>query len=237
MYYVINIVCFTYCSNGRAVHYNGSSLLQWRSVRLDAALTNCGDVAGIGWERQGTSPPVPGQPVKGLVYFTHNGRRMSSTIEEVSGSMWPVVHIQKKASVLYFNSIYIYIFIQYLYISKCSLYFKIFSYKGMDKFTLQNTRIKGNFGGKPFAYAEGTSHRNAADDYHDLTQEIRETFGVLPFNLGSDSEGEGPISISSNSSTAGSPHNSPTNQELRLSPGPPCRTPAIPKANRGKCTT
>lgn len=25
-------------SNGRAVHYNGSSLLQWKSVRLDVAL-------------------------------------------------------------------------------------------------------------------------------------------------------------------------------------------------------
>lgn len=32
-------VCLCVCvSNGRAVHYNGSSLLQWKSVRLDVAL-------------------------------------------------------------------------------------------------------------------------------------------------------------------------------------------------------
>ena len=32
-------VCVCVCvSNGRAVHYNGSSLLQWKSVRLDVAL-------------------------------------------------------------------------------------------------------------------------------------------------------------------------------------------------------
>lgn len=32
-------VCLSVCvSNGRAVHYNGSSLLQWKSVRLDVAL-------------------------------------------------------------------------------------------------------------------------------------------------------------------------------------------------------
>lgn len=32
-------VCLCVCvSNGRAVHYNGSSLLQWKSVRLDVGL-------------------------------------------------------------------------------------------------------------------------------------------------------------------------------------------------------
>ena len=84
-------------SNGRAVHYNGSSLLQWKSVRLDCNL-NSGDVAGVGWERQGDSAPLPGQTMKGLVYFTHNGRRLVATLDDVAGGMWPVVHIQRKVS-------------------------------------------------------------------------------------------------------------------------------------------
>lgn len=34
-----SVSCLSVCdSNGRAVHYNGSSLLQWKSVRLDVAL-------------------------------------------------------------------------------------------------------------------------------------------------------------------------------------------------------
>lgn len=34
-----SVFCLSVCvSNGRAVHYNGSSLLQWKSVRLDVAL-------------------------------------------------------------------------------------------------------------------------------------------------------------------------------------------------------
>ncbi|KAG8145997.1 hypothetical protein E2320_012423 [Naja naja] len=83
-------------NNGRAVHYNGSSLLQWKSVRLDVALSP-GDVAGIGWERTEGTPPPPGQPAKGRVYFTYCGQRLGPYLEDVSGGMWPVVHIQKKA--------------------------------------------------------------------------------------------------------------------------------------------
>ncbi|KAL8180060.1 UNVERIFIED_CONTAM: putative E3 ubiquitin-protein ligase HTD4, partial [Gekko kuhli] len=82
--------------NGRAVHYNGSSLLQWKSVRLDVTLSP-GDVAGIGWERAEGTPPPPGQPAKGRVYFTYCGQRLGPYLEDVSGGMWPVVHIQKKA--------------------------------------------------------------------------------------------------------------------------------------------
>lgn len=42
-YFCLSPVCpsvlvFVCVSNGRAVHYNGSSLLQWKSVRLDVAL-------------------------------------------------------------------------------------------------------------------------------------------------------------------------------------------------------
>jgi hypothetical protein len=57
-----------------------------------------GDVAGIGWERTEGTPPPPGQPAKGRVYFTYCGQRLSPYLEDVSGGMWPVVHIQKKAS-------------------------------------------------------------------------------------------------------------------------------------------
>lgn len=89
-----NIVFLSFYSNGKAVHYNGASLLQWRSVRLDVTL-NAGDVAGIGWERTGESP-VQGQTPRGRVYFTYNGRRLNAYMDDVSGCMFPVVHIQKK---------------------------------------------------------------------------------------------------------------------------------------------
>lgn len=59
-----------------------------------------GDVAGIGWERTEGTPPPPGQPAKGQVYFTYCGQRLSPYLEDVSGGMWPVVHIQKKAGCL-----------------------------------------------------------------------------------------------------------------------------------------
>ncbi|XP_071946536.1 probable E3 ubiquitin-protein ligase HECTD4 isoform X2 [Antedon mediterranea] len=79
-------------NNGRAVHYNGSSLLQWRSVRLDITLKG-GDVAGIGWEKDKTS--VRGSE-KGRVFFTYNGRRLATSLEDVAAGLYPVVHIQKK---------------------------------------------------------------------------------------------------------------------------------------------
>ena len=81
-------------SNGKAVHYNGASLLQWRSVRLDVSI-GAGDIAGVGWERTGDTP-VHGETPKGKVYFTYNGRKLTAYIDDVSGAMYPVVHIQKK---------------------------------------------------------------------------------------------------------------------------------------------
>ena len=78
-------------SNGKAVHYNGASLLQWRSVRMDITL-GLGDIAGIGWERTGTNTATP----KGQVFFTYNGQKLPNTIDDVNGGMFPVVHIQKK---------------------------------------------------------------------------------------------------------------------------------------------
>ncbi|ESO97623.1 hypothetical protein LOTGIDRAFT_228255 [Lottia gigantea] len=78
-------------NNGKAVHYNGASLLQWRSVRMDITL-GVGDVAGIGWERSGSLNDTP----KGRVFFTFNGHKLPNTIDDVSGGMFPVIHIQKK---------------------------------------------------------------------------------------------------------------------------------------------
>jgi len=95
---VIFVSLFSF-SNGRAVHYNGSSLLQWRSVRLDVTL-NPGDISGIGWERQSDPSSTSGQSVKGTVFFTYNGRRLSGTIDDVMGNMWPVVHMQKKVRII-----------------------------------------------------------------------------------------------------------------------------------------
>ncbi|KAF4011687.1 hypothetical protein G4228_004098 [Cervus hanglu yarkandensis] len=165
-------------NNGRAVHYNGSSLLQWKSVRLDVTLSP-GDVAGIGWERTEGTPPPPGQPAKGRVYFTYCGQRLSPYLEDVSGGMWPVVHIQKKAGYL-------------------------------------NTKTRANFGSRPFAYAEGQAHRNAADLCTDLAEEISANFEALPFAMASDSDNDAGTSIASDPGTH----------------GPPCRIAAVATAQQ-----
>ncbi|XP_061115937.1 probable E3 ubiquitin-protein ligase HECTD4 isoform X3 [Conger conger] len=161
-------------NNGRAVHYNGSSLLQWKSVRLDVALLP-GDVAGIGWERSEGTPPPPGQAPKGRVYFTYCGQRLGPFLEDVAGGMWPLVHIQKK-----------------------------------------NTKIRANFGCRPFAYAEGQAHRNAADLCPDLAEEISANFEVLPFAMASDSDNDAGASVASDSG----------------SHGPPCRIAAVAAAQQ-----
>jgi E3 ubiquitin-protein ligase HECTD4 len=80
-------------NNGRVVHYNGSSLLQWRSLRFDVQL-NPGDTLGIGWEKLfDASGNIPSS---GTVFFTLNGIKLDQALEEVSGNMYPVIHIQKK---------------------------------------------------------------------------------------------------------------------------------------------
>ncbi|KAF6729287.1 putative E3 ubiquitin-protein ligase HECTD4 [Oryzias melastigma] len=161
-------------NNGRAVHYNGSSLLQWKSVRLDVALLP-GDVAGIGWERSEGTPPPPGQAPKGRVYFTYCGQRLSPFLDDVAGGMWPLVHIQKK-----------------------------------------NSKIRANFGSRPFAYAEGQAHRNAADLCVDLAEEISANFEALPFAMASDSDNDAGASVTSDSG----------------SHGPPCRIAAVAVAQQ-----
>ncbi|GFO01128.1 HECT domain-containing e3 ubiquitin protein ligase 4 [Plakobranchus ocellatus] len=128
-----------FLNNGKAVHYNGSSLLQWRSVRLEVNV-GAGDVAGIGWERSG-DVTNSGVTPKGQVYFTYNGQRLNAFLDSVSGALYPVVHIQKKGC-----------------------------------------RVKANFGARPFAYAEGQQHRDAAEEANDVLRDIRESFNHLPFH-------------------------------------------------------
>lgn len=86
--------------------------------------------------------------------------------------------------------------------------------------------MKANFGNRPFAYAEGRHHRNAADECHDQAQEIREAFGNLPFHLGSDSDSEGAATASTGSADSG--------REVRTPPGPACKVASVPKSLRGK---
>ncbi|OWK14886.1 hypothetical protein Celaphus_00000258, partial [Cervus elaphus hippelaphus] len=139
----------------------------WKSVRLDVTLSP-GDVAGIGWERTEGTPPPPGQPAKGRVYFTYCGQRLSPYLEDVSGGMWP------------------------------------------------NTKTRANFGSRPFAYAEGQAHRNAADLCTDLAEEISANFEALPFAMASDSDNDAGTSIASDPGTH----------------GPPCRIAAVATAQQ-----
>ena len=55
----------------------------------------------------------------------------------------------------------------------------------------QNCRVKANFGTRPFAYAEGQQHRDAAEAANDVMRDIRESFGHLPFHCISDSDSDG----------------------------------------------
>ena len=91
----------------------------------------------------------------------------------------------------------------------------------------QNTSIRANFGSRPFAYAEGRHHRNAADECNDITQEIKENFGALPFNFGSDSDSEGPVSVSTSTTDTAS-------RDLKSPPWPSCKVATVPKSLRGK---
>ena len=85
--------CMLFHNNGRVVHYNGSSLLQWRSLRFESHL-NPGDTLGLGWEK--VFEASGNIPSSGTVYFTLNGIKLDQALEEVAGNVYPVVHIQKK---------------------------------------------------------------------------------------------------------------------------------------------
>ncbi|KAG5840241.1 hypothetical protein ANANG_G00186730 [Anguilla anguilla] len=80
----------------------------------------------------------------------------------------------------------------------------------------KNTKIRANFGCRPFAYAEGQAHRNAADLCPDLAEEISANFEVLPFAMASDSDNDAGASVASDSG----------------SHGPPCRIAAVAAAQQ-----
>ena len=96
-------------------------------------------------------------------------------------------------------------------------------------FLIQTTRVKANFGARPFAYAEGQQHREAADEVDDLTREIRESFNHLPFCSQSDSDSEGAVTAPS------TPSASADLPDTDLSSGPPCKAVPIPKPQKGNC--
>jgi E3 ubiquitin-protein ligase HECTD4 len=97
--------------------------------------------------------------------------------------------------------------------------------KNIYMFIFQNTRIRANFGTRPFAFAEGQQHKEAADAANDLTREIRESFCHLPFHPHSDSENEGSSQPSPDASIV---------DEIKTPKGPPCKTATIPKPQNGK---
>ena len=80
-------------NNGRVVHYNGQSLLQWRSLRFDVQLAP-GDTLGFGYEKLTEATNL--LEASGRVYFTLNGVKLDQALENVKGNIYPVVHIQKK---------------------------------------------------------------------------------------------------------------------------------------------
>lgn len=88
--------------------------------------------------------------------------------------------------------------------------------------------MKANFGARPYAFAEGQQHREAADEADDLTREIRESFGHLPFHSTSDSDSDGAVTAPS------TPSNLSEINELNLTAGPSCKTVPIPKPLKGK---
>lgn len=90
--------------------------------------------------------------------------------------------------------------------------------------------MKANFGARPFAYAEGQQHREAADEADDLTREIRESFNHLPFNSTSDSESEGAVTAPS------TPSNLSEMTDHSIPAGPTCKTVPIPKPLKGMIT-
>ena len=87
--------------------------------------------------------------------------------------------------------------------------------------------MKANFGARPFAFAEGQQHREAADEADDLTREIRESFNLLPFHTTSDSEDEGTQSAPS------TPSNLSDSNDHTLPAGPAFKTVPMPAPLKG----
>lgn len=87
--------------------------------------------------------------------------------------------------------------------------------------------MKANFGTRPFAYAEGQQHRDAAEAVNDVLRDIRESFGHLPFHAASDSESDSadPVPSSSQSESA---------RDSRTPPKAPCKVAEPPPVLKGR---
>ena len=73
-------------------------------------------------------------------------------------------------------------------------------------------------------FAEGQQHRDAAEAANDLTREIRESFGHLPFHSASELDTEEPSSDGRRDSSS---------KEPRTPQGPSVRTPSDPEPLKG----
>ena len=91
-------------------------------------------------------------------------------------------------------------------------------------FLRQNTRIRANFGARPFAFAEGQLHRDAADAANDLCAEMRESFSNLPFHTTSDDEAE--------TNPPPSPEQAAPEASAAVT-GPECKLAEAPKKQKG----
>lgn len=85
--------------------------------------------------------------------------------------------------------------------------------------------MKANFGTRPFAYAEGQQHREAAEAVNDVIRDIRESFGHLPFHCVSDSDSDG--------NDAGGGTSATESRDSRTPPRAPCKTAVAPAALKG----
>lgn len=68
-------------------------MLDRKSFPFDIRIKT-GDVLGMGWMR------ASGMPSVGVVFVTHNGTKLVREIDSVRANLWPVIHLQKKVSLL-----------------------------------------------------------------------------------------------------------------------------------------
>ena len=74
-------------SNGRIVHYKGSNLLSWKSIRIDHMLSP-GDDVTVKWTQV--------EEDNGYVTFEVNGHQIYEEIPDIPAQLLPTLHIQQK---------------------------------------------------------------------------------------------------------------------------------------------
>ena len=88
---------------------------------------------------------------------------------------------------------------------------------------MQNTRVRANFGARPFCHAEGRQHHDAAVEAIDPKEEIAANFSILPFHTLEEATNEGAnIEVPQMEAVGDS---SPA--------GPPCRQVSSPRPSTG----